>query len=251
MASPQKENGYTAIANELLLAIVSTNLKLNGSDFRVLLFIANQTYGYNHKKWRMSATYISNATGLSVRQVRRSISYLIECGLITVYEREKTANVIGINKDYKSWSNGDNPVTVSDLSRCQTCPSNGDNPVTGNGDNPVTQNNKDRTRKINKKEYCACAFFERLWEEYPNKKGKAKVSKKSMEAMNKIGYEEMHLALERYKASKPDWQQWQNGSTFFNSGYLDYLDNAAETEGKDNGTDKDAGIRKWCCDGII
>lgn len=232
MASPQKENGYTAIANELLLAIISTDIKLSGSDFRVFLFVANQTYGYNHKKWRMSATYISNATGLSVRQVRRSLSYLIECKLITVYEREKTANVIGINKDYRNWSNGDNIVTVSNLSRCQTCPQNGDNPVTVDGDNLVTQNNKDRTIKINKKEYCACAFFESLWNEYPNKKGKARVSKKSMEAINKIGYEEMHRALERYKADKPEWQQWQHGSTFFNSGYLDYLDAAylAEAE---------------------
>lgn len=255
MSSPQKENGYTAIANELLLAIISTDIKLSGSDFRVLLFIANQTYGYNHKKWRMSATYISNATGLSVRQVRRSISYLIECSLITVYETEKSANVIGINKDYKRWSNGDNSVTVTELSPCQTCPQNSDNLVTVDGDNLVTQNNKDRTRKNNNKEYCACAFFDQLWNEYPNKKGKARVSKKSMEAMNKIGYEEMHRALERYKAEKPDWQQWQNGSTFFNSGYVDYLDATytatAEVETEEHNGKHNDDLQQWCTDGLI
>ena len=34
-----------------------------------------------------------------------------------------------------------------------------------------------------------------------------------------------------YYKRGPDWQQWQNGSTFFNGGYLDYLtDNNAKTD---------------------
>jgi hypothetical protein len=36
----------------------------------------------------------------------------------------------------------------------------------------------------------------------------------------------MLIAIERYKAEVQcvDWRHWQNGSTFFHSGYIDYLD---------------------------
>lgn len=75
--------------------------------------------------------------------------------------------------------------------------------------------------KNRKEEYNA--FFEKVWKEYPNKKGKGKVSDTKKKELYKLG-EELLRAIERYKSDKPDWQNWQNGSTFFNSGYLDYLD---------------------------
>ena len=34
----------------------------------------------------------------------------------------------------------------------------------------------------------------------------------------------MARCIERYKSSKEHWKEWQHGSTFFNSGYVDYLD---------------------------
>jgi len=43
----------------------------------------------------------------------------------------------------------------------------------------------------------------------------------------KVGYEEMVGAINRYKIElekDKDWRKPQNGSTFFNSGYIDYLD---------------------------
>ena len=43
----------------------------------------------------------------------------------------------------------------------------------------------------------------------------------------KVGYEEMARAINRYKADLEKdrgWRKPQNGSTFFNSGYIDYLD---------------------------
>ena len=42
-----------------------------------------------------------------------------------------------------------------------------------------------------------------------------------------VGYDELCRAIERYKAElekDSDWRKPQNGSTFFNSGYVDYLD---------------------------
>ena len=71
------------------------------------------------------------------------------------------------------------------------------------------------------------AFFESIWELYPVKKGKASVSDTKRKALFKIGYDRMEQAINRYLTElKRDasWRKPQNGSTFFNSGYVDYLD---------------------------
>ena len=71
------------------------------------------------------------------------------------------------------------------------------------------------------------AFFESIWNLYPVKKGKAQVSDTKRKALFKIGYDRMEQAINRYLAElKRDasWRKPQKGSTFFNSGYVDYLD---------------------------
>ena len=70
-------------------------------------------------------------------------------------------------------------------------------------------------------------FFEGLWSIYPVKKGKGQVSDSKRKALYEIGEPEMHRAIHRYLTElKKDasWRKPQNGSTFFNSGYVDYLD---------------------------
>ena len=71
------------------------------------------------------------------------------------------------------------------------------------------------------------AFFESVWELYPVKKGKGQVSDTKRKALFKIGYDNLERAISRYLTElKKDasWRKPQNGSTFFNSGYVDYLD---------------------------
>jgi predicted phage replisome organizer len=71
------------------------------------------------------------------------------------------------------------------------------------------------------------AFFESVWELYPVKKGKASVSDTKRKVLFKIGYDQIERAINRYLTElKKDasWRKPQNGSTFFNSGYVDYLD---------------------------
>ena len=69
-------------------------------------------------------------------------------------------------------------------------------------------------------------LFEMLWSIYPKKRGKGQVSKKAKQKIAEIGYEHMARAIERYSAevAGQDPQYTMYGSTFFNSGYLDYLD---------------------------
>lgn len=79
-------------------------------------------------------------------------------------------------------------------------------------------------------------LFEKIWELYPNKKGKAQVSKKSKQRLLDIGYDELVRAIERYKKEleKDSWRKPQNGSTFFNTGYVDYLDKNYSPSGHSN-----------------
>ena len=69
-------------------------------------------------------------------------------------------------------------------------------------------------------------FFESIWKLYPNKKGKGQVSDSKKKTLYEIGYDELARAIERYNSDlkKEEWRKPQNGSTFFNSGYVDYLD---------------------------
>lgn len=78
-------------------------------------------------------------------------------------------------------------------------------------------------------------FFERVWKLYPKKQGKGQVSKTKKKVLQKIGFDEIKRCIDRYvaakKTTKTDIKYYQNGSTFFNSGYVDYLDkNFKETE---------------------
>ena len=84
----------------------------------------------------------------------------------------------------------------------------------------------DDTAKANRKKE-ANELFEQLWKAYPSKKGKAQVSDTAKARLLKIGYDEMMRAINRYTydlEKDSDWRKPQNGSTFFNSGYVDYLD---------------------------
>lgn len=69
------------------------------------------------------------------------------------------------------------------------------------------------------------AMFERLWDRYPRKRGKGNVKKSKKLALYKIGESKLSQALDRFLADMKgqDMQYIPYGSTWFNSGYVDYL----------------------------
>lgn len=71
-------------------------------------------------------------------------------------------------------------------------------------------------------------LIETLWLLYPNKKGKADSIKKIPKLIKKYSFEEIKRCIERYTkdciVNKTEQQFMKHGSTFFNSGYVDYLD---------------------------
>lgn len=96
MASPQCEDGFTKIANELLDALIKTNF--SGYQRRVLDAILRKTYGFHKKEDYVSHSQIVNMTGIKMPHVSRALKELRQRRIVT-----NRGNKIGINKDYSQW----------------------------------------------------------------------------------------------------------------------------------------------------
>ncbi|MBC2712885.1 MAG: replication protein [Desulfosarcina sp.] len=105
MASPQKEHGYTPIANELLDAIIASPLR--GRELRIVLFILRKTYGHSRKECRLSYAEI----GAALRIKRQHVATLIKTKLLpyrvirvsTKTGKPRTKQLFVFNKNYEQW----------------------------------------------------------------------------------------------------------------------------------------------------
>lgn len=102
MANPQKEDGYTAIANDIMDALIAS--ELSGQDFKVSLLIIRKTYGFNKSEDAVSLTQMMAATGMSKIRCSQVVNRLELMKILTV-----TENINGIgkkymfNKDFETW----------------------------------------------------------------------------------------------------------------------------------------------------
>lgn len=107
---------------------------------------------------------------------------------------------------------------------------------TCNTDAMDMQSNANKIKLNEIKENTYSAFFESIWSLYPCKRGKGAIKETQIKRLYSLGYETVKKCIDRYTKTKPDWQQYQNGSTFFNSGYKDYLDeNFVDSKPQDDG----------------
>ena len=168
-----------------------------------------------------SLSKLSDETDLTIREVRTAISHLENSGELTS-KRHSKYSVFTI-KNYDCFQSTDNQSTFNRHS---------DDILTTTIEEYKEIKNKRNNNIMCKKE--ATELFEKLWDMYPNKKGKSSVSDKDKQKILQIGLEEMTRAIERYKKyleANSDWLKPKNGSTFFHSGYVDYLDvNYEETK---------------------
>lgn len=106
MASPQTENGYTKIANELLEAICKNPDINRGALGPVLYSIIRKTYGYQKKEDAISISQFVEMTGYSRRSVIYALQELEAKNVIFVKRHRgfvNDVNVVGLNKDYSTW----------------------------------------------------------------------------------------------------------------------------------------------------
>ena len=97
MANPQKENGYTPIASEILEHLVK--LPLSAAELRVLLWVFRKTYGWNKKEDLISLTQFEQATKMSRPTVVRALKNLVIRGILV--KTPKLAYMV--EKDWEKW----------------------------------------------------------------------------------------------------------------------------------------------------
>ena len=100
MANPQKENGYTAIANEILEALSA--YRIPGECRQVLDCIFRKTYGYQKKEDAIANSQIVKMTKIKKGNVSRALSKLITNNVV-IKSDNSSINILSINKDYNAW----------------------------------------------------------------------------------------------------------------------------------------------------
>lgn len=96
MASPQLEDGYTKIANELFEALC--RVQLSGHEWSYVMAVMRKTYGYNKKEDWVTNTQIAQMTGLRKERVSEAKRRLLEKKIVT-----ENRNKISLNKNYEEW----------------------------------------------------------------------------------------------------------------------------------------------------
>lgn len=101
MANPQKENGFTPIANEIYDKL--NQMPLLGSEFQILHFIIRKTYGYHKKQDRISLTQFEKGTGLTRATVVKAIKNLMTRNMIIKIYLPDDNMGYTFQKDHEKW----------------------------------------------------------------------------------------------------------------------------------------------------
>lgn len=102
MANPQTKNGYTRIANEILEALIRTNL--SGHGFRLCLLVIRKTYGFGKKEDAISLSQMAKISGLTKSRCSQIINVLEDQNIITVSDFcNGLTKKYRFNKDFDTW----------------------------------------------------------------------------------------------------------------------------------------------------
>jgi len=135
VANPQPDQ-FTRISNEILEVIPT--FKFNGTQLRIILVILRYTYGFGRKEHELSVSFLSEATGIDKRWLRREVNNLIEKQVIKVV-REATFSqprILGFNKDYDQWQI---PRSVQNTPQCTKEPERTNSPSPQGVNSPSPQ----------------------------------------------------------------------------------------------------------------
>jgi phage replication O-like protein O len=98
--SPQLENGYLMLANEIFDALART--RIPGEQRQCLDFIIRKTYGFKKKEDAISNSQFCEATGLKKGNVSRAIKVLVEKKIVIKNDNRKIPTY-QFNKTYSQW----------------------------------------------------------------------------------------------------------------------------------------------------
>ena len=199
-----------------------TELDLSGNELIVYAII----YGFSQNKqgeFTGSAQYLADWVGCTRRTIMSILNKLVEDGTIS-----KTETVLNNNEKRVSYQaeRGCEKISQGVKNFHRGCEKISHNININNNTNNITRDTNNVHSCSESPEETPEEFFERAWQYYPNKRGKGQVSEKSKERLMSHGWDNVKRAIDRYlkDLKKDEWRKAQNGSTFFNSGYIDYLD---------------------------
>lgn len=135
MSSPQLENGYTRIANELLEHL--SHPGINGSEYRILLVVLRKTFGFNKKKDMISLSQYENATKMGRKEVVDTIKDLVGKRILV-----KENNVYKFNKNWEEWVVGKRPPQWAKAPQ-----GSGQKPTKSSGQKPTHKRKKETNTK--------------------------------------------------------------------------------------------------------
>jgi phage replication O-like protein O len=139
VASPQIEDGYTPIANEIVEALWRVNL--SAYETRVLWYLFRKTYGWQKKSDMIALSQFEKSIGVDRRLVHRAIQSLRSKNMVVIYIDDRNHVSYGFQKDYDEWVI--NGLSSKEMMKVSS----------------VEMNTKE-TRKKEKKETCKRLFFD-------------------------------------------------------------------------------------------
>jgi len=226
--SPQLEQGYTRIANELLEAITLAPFSQN--QYKVILTVWRMTYGFNKQSDQLALSQIMGRTGMKKPQASLAVSQLIEMRVLLADEG-RHARVLSLNKVYSKWaqdvrvilpswgSENQNPKVMESVTEGSESQNS-----TVMESRTTKDNSKRKDQKTSPKETLSRSLrerFEIFWAAYPRKRSK-KAAEKAFAKVNPDEqlFNDLMKGLERAKTSE-QWQtpQYQpHASTWLNDG---------------------------------
>ena len=101
MASPQLEKGHTRIANEIMEAIVKSNL--SGTELRATLWIIRLTYGFQRKEMTTNVNAFATKLATTRHYVKELFGNLEAKKVITCEWASTELCKVIFNKDFDKW----------------------------------------------------------------------------------------------------------------------------------------------------
>lgn len=103
MANPKLENGYTRIAHELLEQFALADF--SGAEFKILIAIIRQTYGFQRKSAAISIAQISTMCDLHITTASKTLKRLMEKKVVIEKASPGFAKSreMSINKNHAQW----------------------------------------------------------------------------------------------------------------------------------------------------
>lgn len=103
MANPQKENGYTPIANEILEHMYSFDFTC--TEIKILLMIIRFSYGFGRKDAGIAISFFESGLRMNSRTLQREIKKLIDMNVLLVVSeaRGTIPRTLKLNKNYEEW----------------------------------------------------------------------------------------------------------------------------------------------------